>query len=73
MKKELTLKISRKVLILNDQGKSVEKTTIFKMKQIKIMVLLRLFLERKFFIVKNDAILAYHWSIKVYTGLPFVI
>ena len=60
MKKELTLKISRKVLILNNKGKSVEKTTIFKMKQIKLMVLLRLFLERKFFIVKNDTILANH-------------
>ena len=60
MKKELTLKISRKILILNNQGKSVEKSTIFKMKQIKLMVLLRLFLERKFFIVKNDTILANH-------------
>ena len=29
----------------------------------------------KLFIVplKNDVILAYHWSIKMYTGLPFVI
>ena len=23
--------------------------------------------------IKNDAILAYHWSMKMYTGLPLVI